>query len=500
MKRHSLQLCLAGLVLLAGLLVSSCAASRSDPTMVSSGDLTLSAALEPASGRVGENTLWLELRDKAGRPIDRADVTAKVHMHAMGAMPAMGGTATISAEGGGRYRADFELDMGSTWRVEVRAKTQDGSTLRADGSLTVGTPGLRLQAVGSPSEPDAPPSATGDVREEPTAHPGEFRFDLARLQRIGVRTGAAETRVLELEVHALGRIAYDETVLRDVSSKVRGWVRELYADSLGSSVERGSVLLTLYSPELLSAQEEYLQALRSQQAARQTRNPERADYLVRAARRRLHLWDISEADIDEIARRGESRETLPLRAPTSGFIIEKNVVEGSAVEPGARLFRIAPLERVWLEAELYEAELALITVGQSATVTLPYLPGRVIEGTVSYVYPYLEGDTRTARIRVELPNPDRSLRPDMYADVDLRVDAGRRLTVPTSAVLFAGRRQFVFRDLGGGRFRPQQVELGIRGSEQVEVLSGLSAGDRVVTSGTFLIASESRLRSAMENW
>ena len=178
-----------------------------------------------------------------------------------------------------------------------------------------------------------------------------------------------------------------------------------------------------------------------------------------------------------------------------------DLVAGSGrLEPGTRLFRIAPLERVWLEAELYEAELALVHVGQSAKVTLPYLPGRVIDGTVSYVYPYLDGDTRTARIRVELPNPDRSLRPDMYADVDLRVDAGIRLTVPTSAVLFAGRRQFVFRDLGGGRFRPQQVELGIRGSEQVEVLSGLSAGDRVVTSGTFLIASESRLRSAMENW
>ncbi len=499
MKRHLLEPFARGLVLLAVLALSSCGGSESEPSTVSAGEVILSATLAPESGRVGENTLWLSLLDKAGRPIDGADVEAKVHMHAMGAMPAMGGMATVTPEGGGRYRAEFELEMGSTWLVEVRAKTEDGKMLEANGSLTVGTPGLRLQAMGSPTDPESSPGTTQPLSES-IAHPGEFTFDLARLQRIGVRSGVADERALERSVRALGRIAYDETMLRDVSIKVRGWVGELYADSMGIAVERGSVLFTLYSPELLSAQEEYLQALRSQEAARATGNPRRADYLVQASRRRLRLWDISEADIDEIARRGKAREYLPLRAPTSGFVIEKNVVEGSAMEPGTRLFRIAPLETVWLEAELYEAELPLITVGQSAKVTLPYLPGRIIDGTVSYVYPYLEGDSRTGRVRVELPNAEKDLRPDMYADVEFRVDAGKRLTVPASAVLFAGRSQFVFRDLGGGRIRPQEVELGIRSSEQVEVLSGLSAGDRVVTSGTFLVASESRLRSAMENW
>ncbi|MGE4605812.1 MAG: efflux RND transporter periplasmic adaptor subunit, partial [Myxococcota bacterium] len=223
-------------------------------------------------------------------------------------------------------------------------------------------------------------------------------------------------------------------------------------------------------------------------------------YLVDAARTRLRLWDIAPRELDEIARSGKPREFIPVRAPTSGYVIEKNVVEGSSVMPGARLYRIAPIDRVWVEAELYESDFPLVSVGQAATVTLPYVPGETFDGTVSYVYPYLEADARTGRIRIELENPGLTLRPDMYANVTLAVEQAARLQVPASAVLNVGDRAFVFLEIGDGRFEPRSIRVGAQSGDAVEVIAGLDAGDRIVTSGTFLIASESRLRAAMEDW
>jgi Cu(I)/Ag(I) efflux system membrane fusion protein len=443
---------------------------------------------------VGANRIWVELEDREGRPIDGADVEVKVHMHAMGAMPAMGGMASVAPQGEGTYRADFDLEMGSTWLVEIEADTREGS-LRAEGSLTVGTPGLRLRAAGSGAA--AEPS---DVEPAVEGHAAEFVVEPARLQRIGVRSAVVEDAELEMTIRAVGRVAYDESALEDVSLKVAGWIGKLEANALGIRVEKGAVLFTLYSPELYAAQQEYLQALASQRAAHETAAPERADYLVRAARKRLELWDVAGRDLDRIARSDAPTEYVPIRSPISGFVIEKQVVEGSAVEPGMRLLRIAPLDRVWVEADIYESELSMVRVGHPARVTLAYLPGRSYEGEVSYVYPYLAGATRTARVRVELENPGLELRPDMYANVELGASMGRRLLVPESAVLFAGDRRFVFLDLGGGRFRPQQVEVGMRSGDKVEILSGLEPGQRIVASGTFLIASESRLRAALEQW
>ncbi len=478
---------------------AACGGSRSQGALVRSAGLELLASLDPSEGRIGENRIWLEVRDADANPVDGADVEVKVHMHAMGAMPAMGGLAGVTPEGNGVYRADFELKMGSTWMVEIRVRPLSGAMAEAVGSLTVGTPGVRLEAARG----DRPAMAHSGSMEEASPdvrHPAEFSIDHARLQRVGVRVMTVERVPLEVRVRSVGRIVYDETRLQDVSLKIRGWVGELEANAEGISVTRGDVLFTVYSPDLYTAQEEYLQALRSQRAAQKTSVPRRSDALARAARRRLELWDIAATEIERIARTDAPIEYLPIRAPTSGFVIEKNLVEGSAVEPGQRLFRIAPLDRVWLEAEIYESELQLVSVGQPVRVTLPYIPGRSYEGTVSYIYPYLAGDSRTARVRVEHPNADLELRPEMYANVELRTDKGMRIAVPGSAILYAGERRFVFVDLGGGRFRPQRVELGIRSGERVEVLSGLEVGQRVVSSGTFFIASESRLRAALEQW
>ncbi len=480
--------------------------SRSEPAIVQAAGIEIRTATEPESPRVGENQLLIELRDAQGRPVEGAALEAEVRMQAMGAMPAMGGSAAVSELGGGRYRADYKLDMGGTWTVELRAKPASGPMASAEGSLTVGTAGLRLEAVGSAPEPEAhahasaPEGAPAGSGGPGAEHPAEFRIAPERLQRIGVRTTRAERRPLAMAIRAAGRVTYDETALHDVSLKVRGWVGELRADALGDRVEKGDILFTLYSPELFAAQQEYLLALGSQSRARETEVPDRADYLVGAARQRLRLWDVAPTELAAIAHQGQPIEQLPIRSPASGYVVEKNVVAGSAVEPAQRLYRIAPLDRVWVEAEVYEADVPLVVPGMAAEITLPYLPGRRFPGRVAWVHPGLSASTRTARVRIELVNPDQALRPDMLANVELAAEPGLHLVVPLSAVLHAGRRSFVFLDLGNGRLRPQPVEVGMQVGEEVEILTGLEEGQAVVASATFLVASESRLRAALEQW
>jgi Cu(I)/Ag(I) efflux system membrane fusion protein len=480
-----------GLAALAALVfVLGCDGSRSEPTRVATDALRLSAALEPAEGRIGENQIWIELEDAEGRPIPGADLRVKVNMAAMGAMPAMGGAASVQEVGEGRYRADFELDMGGTWSVEVEVPRPEGETQRFQGSLSVGTPGLRLRAEGRTDADAAGREASAGAA--PDRHPAEISVDPGRLQTIGVRTTSVKRTEVGMGIRTLGRVVYDETQLADVSPKIRGWIETLEADAVGLKVNKGEVLFTVYSPELYAAQEELLQALRSRGTL--------SDSLVRAAENRLRLWGVSRSDIDRIEKRGEPLEALPVRAPTSGYLIEKNVVEGSSIVPGQRLMRIAPLDRVWIEVDLYEEDLRLVRVGQSAEVTLSHLPGRAYVGKVTFLYPFLAGETRTARARIELDNPDLVLRPDMFANVELRSAAREALVVPESAVLYAGDRQFVFLALGGGHFRPQAVEVGVRKGDQIEIVSGLQGDEEVVSSGTFLIASESRLRAALDQW
>jgi Cu(I)/Ag(I) efflux system membrane fusion protein len=336
------------------------------------------------------------------------------------------------------------------------------------------------------------------TREE--VETGIIRIDSQRRQQIGVRTRAVQTETMDVTIRAVGKVVYDETRLADVTIKLRGWIGRLAVDEPGQRVSRGETLFTLYSPELYAAQEELLAVLASQRAARDSSAPERADYLVKAARQRLRLWDLTEAQIDRVAESGEAIEYLPIVSPVSGHVIEKNVVAGAAVEPGQVLYRIAGLDQVWIEAEVYEADLPLIEIGQKAEITLPYLPGKRLAATVAFLYPYLEGKSRTGRVRLKLANPGLELKPEMYADVVLRAGRGERLLVPEEAVLYAGPRRLVFLDLGEGRLRPQEIEIGAKAGDQYEVLAGLEVGDVVVTSGNFLVAAESRLKSATEQW
>jgi Cu(I)/Ag(I) efflux system membrane fusion protein len=484
-------------VALALIALSGCAPRGSEPLTLRGEGLSLDVSAAPATPRVGDNELALTLRDARGEPVRGAHLAVEVRMPAMGAMPAMGGAASVSELGDGRYLASFGLDMGGTWQVTITAHAAGGAALRADGSLSVGAEGLRLRSTAEAPPRQAPDTASRDAAESP----GAFDFPAERLQAIGVRTTRAARAPLVRSVRASARVAFDESGLRDVSARVSGFVESLAVQATGDPVVRGQTLLTLYSPELYAAQLEYQQSLASRARAEGGARPERADALVSAAERRLALLGIAASDIAAIAQRDAPLSALPIRAPASGFAIEKNVLPGGAVEVGDRLYRIAPSERVWLEAAIAESDLALVREGAAVRVTLAGDASAAPRtGRVTRVLPQLAADSRTATARIALDAPGAPLRPGMWASVELDVSAGEGLVVPSSAVLRAGERSFVFVARGAGRFEPREVALGFEMPDAVEIRDGLAEGEEVVSEGTYLIASESRLRAAISQW
>jgi Cu(I)/Ag(I) efflux system membrane fusion protein len=659
-------------------------------TRATAGSLVLEASLRPDPPREKGNTLLVRVLDKGDKPVDRADVTVTYVMPAMGPMSEMRGGARVAAKGNGRYEARFDLPMGGSWTLEVRAGGAAASG-SARFQITVGTSGLK--ALGGSGQAATPPEiaetalphlelpapaldalrhafeAAERVRAELAADRGDVaepareaaqairaaqaalppaRADIAdcleravaeaervatapdlesarrafgdlnrflialaaadpRLQQgwnvfrcpmaegfrkwfqrspsvenpymgramqtcggsttwgttpaddagvsheghdhdgkdvsyytcpmhpsvrekrdgtcpicsmdlspvtydeeesgviyvdqtrrgaLGIRTGKVVRAPMTRSIRALARVAYDESQLEDVTLKLGGFISKLYVADTGQPVKKGQPLFTLYSPELFAAQQEYLLARESHADA----GSDRGEYLVRAAEKKLELWGMSRAQIDEIGRRGKPLEDVPFYAPASGYVIEKDVVEGAAVTVGQRLFRIAALDRVWAVADVYEGDVALIEKGMRAVVAMSYVPGKTYEGKVSYVYPYLDPASRTGKVRIELRNKGLELKPDMYATVAFQIELGPRLQIPIDAVVYTGPRRLVFVDIGEGRLRPQEVTLGARTDDMVEVLGGLREDQTIVTSGNFLVAAESRIRSSAKIW
>lgn len=326
----------------------------------------------------------------------------------------------------------------------------------------------------------------------------EITLSPLRRQSIGVRTGDVVRCPMNLTIRAFGNISYDEPMLADITLRVRGWITDLIANYRGEYVKKGQPLFTLYSPELYAAQREYLQILKRENYP--TGSFERITSIVRAARERLLLWNITDEQIVELQKRQEPFENMPFLSPVDGYIIEKNVVEGDIVEPGMKIFRIVPIDKVWLKAEIYQSDILQIHPGAEATITLPYIPGKTFKACVSYVYPYLEGNALTGWALFQLENPLEELLLDMYANIQLDISLGDRIQVPESAVIYIGSDRIVFLDLGEGRLRPKKIQVGLHSNGYYEVISGLQVGDRVVTSGNFLIASESNILSAMKYW
>ncbi|HEX2674578.1 MAG TPA: efflux RND transporter periplasmic adaptor subunit, partial [Polyangiaceae bacterium] len=332
---------------------------------------------------------------------------------------------------------------------------------------------------------------------------GVVIIDEQRRQLIGVSIGTVTEGPMQRNFRAVGQVSYDESAMTDVTLKVGGFITKLLVSQTGQHVSKGQPLLTLYSPELYSAQQDFLLANQSAATANAGTNgatATRLEILGKASRQRLRLLGMTDAQLDAVAKEGVPSESITIASPASGFVIQKEVVEGASVEAGMRLFRIAALNKVWVEADVYEADLAHVRAGQMASVTLDYLPGRSYDAKVAYVYPYLNPEARTGRVRVELANKELELRPGMYASVNLSADLAPRVQVPASAVVYTGPRRLVFLDLGDGRFRPREVRVGSEANGMYEVLSGLAAGDRVATSGVFLIAAEARISTAAKYW
>ncbi|MBH0177646.1 MAG: efflux RND transporter periplasmic adaptor subunit [Nitrospira sp.] len=323
-----------------------------------------------------------------------------------------------------------------------------------------------------------------------------------RLQTIGVKYEQVKRRPLEKIIRTVGRVAVDERKLVKVTIKFHGWIEQLFVSATGDHVKKGQQLFTIYSPDLVATQEEYLLALQGRMQLGDSDLPDVArgsKDLLEATRHRLHLWDIGEEHIRALERTKQVTKTLPLHSPISGTVIGKNIVQGAHVEPGEELYTIADLSRVWILADIYEYELSFVKAGQQVAVTFSYDPGSILTGLLSFVYPTLDPKTRTAKVRFELDNTDEKLKPDMYANVELRANLGTRLVIPQEAIIESGQKQVVFLHLGGGKLEPRLIKTGVKTGEWSEVLAGLKEGEHIVTSANFLIDSESRLKSVVES-
>jgi multidrug efflux pump subunit AcrA (membrane-fusion protein) len=320
------------------------------------------------------------------------------------------------------------------------------------------------------------------------------------VQLAGVQTAAAVREDMARTVRTVGLVAPDERRVYRVHTKISGWVEKLFVNFTGQAVRAGQPILTVYSQELLASQEEYLRAIESisPPAGGDTtvfRFPGQA--LLGAARRRLELFDVPEGFIEELERSRSPQKTVTLDAPASGFVTAKDIFEGQRIEPGMELYSITDLSVVWIEAQVYEYEVPYVHMGQEAMLTLPYDPDARLTGRVSYIYPYLDMESRTLRVRFEFPNPEETLKLGMYANVDLEIHAGEGILIPDSGVMDTGSRQIVFVEKSKGIFEPREVDLGVRSGGRAQILSGVSEGELVVVKANFLLDSESRLRAGI---
>jgi RND family efflux transporter MFP subunit len=346
-------------------------------------------------------------------------------------------------------------------------------------------------------EPGASRGAAAGGGSTPEGY-ATIAIDPAKRQIIGLRLAAVERAPLRTTIRTVGRVAFDETRVHHVHTRYEGYVEQVFADFTGKAVRRGEPLASVYSPDLLATQEELLLALRAARAADAAgADSAKAWALVEAARRRLALWEVGEADIERLERTLEPSVTLAVYAPISGVITGRVAFHGMRVGPDDALFDVADLSVVWVLADVYEYELPRVSLGQEASMTLAYLPGREWRGRVSYIYPTLDERARTAKVRLEFDNRDGDLKPGMFADVLIEGDARETLSVPDDAVLDSGLRKLVFVSHGEGRLEPREVGTGDRAAGRYEILRGLAEGESVAAGANFLLDSESRLRAAI---
>jgi Cu(I)/Ag(I) efflux system membrane fusion protein/cobalt-zinc-cadmium efflux system membrane fusion protein len=341
-------------------------------------------------------------------------------------------------------------------------------------------------------EPGACPICGMDLNRRTASagdHATAVTVDSVVVQTIGVRTARAERGPIARQVRTLGSVEVAEDQLSVVNLRYSGWVERIYVDETGTRVRRGQPLFDIYSPELVSAQEEYVTA---------TRNAGPASPLAKSARTRLELWGMSPRQIERALATGATR-TIAVVAPATGYVLAKSVVQGARVQAGTDLYRIGNLATIWIKADVYEMDAPWMKVGARATMELSFQQGRTYDGAVAYVYPTLDTDTRTLRVRLEFKNPDLLLKPGMFATVRIETEPREALRIPSEAIIRSGNRQIVFTVAGPGRYEPREVTTGLTGEGRLtEVLGGVAEGEEVVTSGQFLLDSESQLHEAVQ--
>jgi Cu(I)/Ag(I) efflux system membrane fusion protein len=390
--------------------------------------------------------------------------------------------------------------MSTRGRTALRTVLYAGVLAAAVGGVYLatresGTPTAAAAGAAKPAEHDHSAMAKIDPGG---AQPVTLSPDAAR--RIGVTYAVATESRLESEVRTVGQITFDETRVKSIAPKIDGWVEQLLVNSTGQPVSVGQPLLTIYSPMLVTAQEDLLLAkrLKSDVAAGSEEARRSADELLTSARRRLDYWDIPESEIAEIERTGVVRKTMTIRSPAGGYVLEKKVVAGQKIMAGDALFTVVDLSAVWVEGEMFERDIAGVHVGQTVHADFQALPGEHRVGRIAYVYPTLNTTTRTAKVRVVLPNRDLRLKPGMYATLRIvGVARGAVLTVPRGAVLSTGERSMVFVRESSGRLAPREVSLGAASDDRIEIIRGLTGGETVVASATFLVDAESNLGKAL---
>ena len=346
---------------------------------------------------------------------------------------------------------------------------------------------------------------TAAAKEEPPT----IEIPEAGQRFIGMKTTAAAEKSLNKTIRTVGRVEYDERKIATVNTKIEGWLENLRVNYTGRYVKQGEVLAEIYSPELVAAQQEYLNILQWSRPGVAPAEPEKPSALTRmlaqdaeslrqAARQRLRFWDISEAQIQKIEKTGQPLRTLALFSPVNGYVVQKSAVQGMKVQPGEKLLDLVDTSTIWVVSDIYEQDVELVRIGQKAEITLDSLPGKVFTSTIEYVSPLLAGETRTAKVRFTLENQAGVLKPQMFANVEIKIPLGQRLVVPDTAVIDTGVRQLVNVDKGDGNFEPRTVSVGVKAEGMAEILSGLHAGEQVASAATFLIDSEARLKGAVQ--
>jgi len=336
----------------------------------------------------------------------------------------------------------------------------------------------------------------------------QVEISLEQQKLIGVKTVKVDIRPLQKTIRTVGRLEADESKLATVNTKIEGWIEKLYVEATGSYIKKGQPLVDIYSPELVATQQEFLNALKWAKQSSEVKQEKDKNSSMdlsllltqdaaatrEASRQRLLLWDISTGQIKKIEESGKTIRTLTLYSPVNGFITQKMAVLGMKVMPGEKLFDVADLSSIWVIADIYEYELPLIKVGNRAVITLSYLPGKELYSQIDYIYPTISAETRTIKVRLKLPNHNNQLKPQMFTNVEIKINLGKKLMIPESAVIDTGKGMVAYVDLGNGTFEPREIKAGLRTDGYIEVLRGLKEGEKVVSAANFLVDSEAQLK------